>query len=424
METFRPADAVIMTANLPQAEDESRLPESLPMPTQVDFSPSLPAHIPALDGIRGVAICLVLLWHTIFEYGLPNHPYLARIVDLGRLSWSGVDLFFVLSGFLIGGILLDAREMQRYFVPFYIRRAHRILPLYGLVLLSVFSVMYLCRHLGASGTWTENRIPLLYYPTFLQNFWMAKHGSFGTYTLGVTWSLSVEEQFYLTLPLIIRYVSRSRLWWIVSGMIAGAPLLRILLFLLIHSPSNSFFASYVLMPCRADALGWGIAAALIKRTPVAWELLLRLRAYLYVALGVFALATAVLLLRGFKPFTDEVFGLEYSLLAAFYFLLLMTVLTNGKFETLFSIKPLRYMGTIAYGLYLLHSPFIGAVRGVADWVHPWQSGWFSLFVSISGVGLAMVVAAISWEYLEKPLIKRGHRYGYYHRKAEIASPCR
>lgn len=329
-------------------------------------------------------------------------------------------MFFVLSGFLIGGILLDAVKAHRYFAPFYIRRAHRIVPLYLLVLLSVSSVTYLCRHLGASGIWTEGRIPLLYYPAFLQNFWMAKHGEFGSYTLGVTWSLAIEEQFYLTLPVIIRYVSRSRLWWIVSGMIAGAPLLRILLN---HSVTNGVFAGYVLMPCRADALGWGIAAALIKRTPVMWELILRLRACLYVVFGGVAVGVVVLLLSRFKPLSSEVFGLEYSLLAAFYFLLLMNVLINRKLETVFSVRALRYIGTIAYGLYLLHLPLIGAVRDLAAWTHPRQSGWLSLFVSISGIGLATTVAAISWEYFEKPLIKHGHRYGYG-RKAKLANSCR
>lgn len=391
------------------------------MPTQTDFAdPSSPARIPVLDGIRGVAICLVLLWHGFLQCSLPNHPHVARIAAFGRLSWSGVDLFFVLSGFLIGGILLDAVKAQRYFAPFYIRRAHRILPLYGVVLLLVFSVTYFCRHLGTSGTWTEARIPLVYYPTFLQNFWMAKHGEFGLYGLRATWSLAVEEQFYLTLPLIIRYVSRSRLWWIVGGMIAGAPLLRILLD---HSVTNGVFAGYVLMPCRADALGWGIAAALIKRTPVAWELILRLRAYLYVVFGGAVVGVVALLASRFEPFTDEVFSLEYSLLAAFYFLFLIGVLINRKFETVFSVRPLRYLGTIAYGLYLLHSPFIEAVRALAAWMHPRQSGWLSLSVSISGIGLATAVAAISWEYFEKPLIKHGHQYGYG-RKAELANSCR
>jgi peptidoglycan/LPS O-acetylase OafA/YrhL len=384
----------------------------LPMPTRIDSAdPASSVRVPALDGIRGLAICLVLSCHGFFSllWNLPNHPYAARLVALGRFTWSGVDLFFVLSGFLIGGILLDASGAERYFAPFYIRRAHRILPLYGIVLVLVFSGTYLCRHFGETGLWSEQHIPLLYYPTFLQNFWMARHGWGGSDTLGVTWSLAVEEQFYLTLPLIIRYVSRRRLWWIVSGMIAGAPLLRILLD---HSVSNGAYAGYVLMPCRADALGWGIAAALITRTSVVWETILRFRRYLYAAFGGVAVAVVALLLSGLQSFGGEVFGLEYSLLAVFYFLLLMSVLINRKFEAVFSARGLRYMGTIAYGLYLLHYPFIAAGRDIAARIHPGQSGWFSLLVSISAIALATVVAAISWEYLEKPLIKRGHRYGY------------
>jgi peptidoglycan/LPS O-acetylase OafA/YrhL len=98
-------------------------------------------RIPALDGIRGTAICLVLLWHGFFTAltNLPNHSHVARLVALGRFTWSGVDLFFVLSGFLIGGILLDTAGAEHYFAPFYIRRVHRILPLYVVVMILAFS---------------------------------------------------------------------------------------------------------------------------------------------------------------------------------------------------------------------------------------------------------------------------------------------
>jgi peptidoglycan/LPS O-acetylase OafA/YrhL len=378
--------------------------------TQTDSSkPPLPTRIPALDGIRGLAICLVLVWHGFLQYSLPNHPQIASIVSLGRLLWSGVDLFFVLSGFLIGGILLDAVTAQHYFAPFYIRRAYRILPLYAAVLLLVLTATCLLKHMGASGLFVDARVPLWYYPTFLQNFWMARHGAFGSYTLGPTWSLAVEEQFYLTLPVIIRYVSRPRLWWIVGSMFVAAPLLRILLG---ESITHGALAGYVLMPCRADALGLGILAALIKRTPAVSGLVYRLRAYLYVAFGSVAAGLMALLLSRFEPGGTEGFGVEYSLLAVFYFLFLMSVLTNRKLEAALSIRPLRYVGTIAYGLYLLHRPFIVGFQDLVRWVHPIESGWLSLLASISGICFATAAAALSWEYLEKPLIKRGHKYGY------------
>lgn len=165
-------------------------------------------------------------------------------------------------------------------------------------------------------------------------------------------------------------------------MIAGAPLLRL---------AESFgypldgWLRFNAMPCRADALGWGVASALIKRAPRAWESILRLRTYLYAALGGSAAAVMALLFSRFEPFTNEFFGLEYSLLAALYFLLLITVLINRQFERMFSIKGLCYMGTIAYEVYLLHVPFIGAVSSVAHWIHPRQSGWLALCISVSGI---------------------------------------
>jgi peptidoglycan/LPS O-acetylase OafA/YrhL len=362
-------------------------------------------------GIRGLAICLVLSCHSFFSvlWNLPHHPYMAHLIDLGRLTWSGVDLFFVLSGFLIGGILLDAAKSENYFAPFYIRRAHRILPLYAVVLILVFSITYLYHRFGATGLWSVQQVPPLYYPTFLQNFWMARHGAGGSYTLGVTWSLAVEEQFYLTLPLIIRYVSRPRLWWIVGGMVMGAPLLRILLY---HSFENGVYAGYVLMPCRADALGLGIAAALLKRSSAQWSTIVRLSRCVNLTFAAVAAVLAAVLLSGLKSFTAEAWGLEYTLLAVFYFLLLMSVLLNRRFEALFCLRPLRYMGIIAYGLYLLHYPFLAGARDLSARLNLRQSGWVLLSVSAFALVSATAVAAISWRYLEKPLIQCGHRYRY------------
>lgn len=368
-------------------------------------------RLPVLDGIRGLAIGLVLLWHGVFNalVHIPNHPDAANILALGRLTWSGVDLFFVLSGFLIGGILLDAVEAKRYFIPFYVRRAHRILPLYGVVLAISFLASYIVSHIRTTNILVENRIPLFYYCTFLQNLWTANHRDFGSYTLGVTWSLAIEEQFYLTLPVIIRYVSRSRLWWIVGGMVATAPLLRIVVN---NSPHYGPLASYVLMPCRLDALGYGVLAALILRTPRLWETIMRARIYLYLAVGGMLLVVTILLFSRFKPFTNQILGFEYSLLDAFYFLFLLSVLINGRLDAALSGGILRYMGTIAYGLYLLHVPSIVVVSIFFAWMRPVPSGWITLAGSIVGIGLATAMAAISWEYLEKPLIKRGHRWRY------------
>lgn len=366
------------------------------------------SRIPSLDGIRGLAIILVLLWHGFFAplNFLPHHPFASRLMALGRLSWSGVDLFFVLSGYLIGGILLDAADSERYFAPFYLRRAHRILPLYAVVLAFVFLVPLLLK--SPPGFWLANSIPFPYYASFFQNVWMAKNSSFGSHVLGVTWSLAVEEQFYLTLPLTIRYVNRSHLWYVAGGMIAGAPALRLLV-----NP----FAGYVLMPCRMDALGWGLAAALLTRDARLWEIIRRRRNHVYLALGAILAAVFMLLLSGFTPFTKNLFELEYSLLALLYFLLLLGTLLNRRFEAVFSIRPLRFFGIIAYGLYLLHFPCISAMQELSAHFYSGPSGWAKLGISLSGVAIAIAMASLSWNYLEKPLVQRGHRYRYSDERA-------
>ena len=369
------------------------------------------SRIPALDGIRGLAIGLVLVWHGVFNVlvHIPNHPQAARILALGRLTWSGVDLFFVLSGFLIGGILLDAAKAERYFTPFYIRRAHRILPLYGLVLVLVYLGSYTIGQTQAMNSYVENRIPLTYYATFLQNFWTARHQDFGSYTLGVTWSLAIEEQFYLTLPAVVRFVGRARLAWIAAAMLVLAPVLRIVLN---RSLGYGPLASYVLMPCRLDSLGLGLAAALLVRTPKMWDEVMRHRKHVYVALVMAGFGVVLMLLFGFTAFTNQILGLEYSVLAVLYFLLLLGVLTSNTLNVFFSSRVLRYMGIRAYGLYLLHVPCMVIFFLLFARIHPAQSGWITLGASLSGIALACGLAAFSWEFLEKPLIKRGHRWNY------------
>jgi len=320
-----------------------------------------------------------------------------------------VDLFFVLSGFLIGGILLDAAKAERYFAPFYIRRAHRILPLYGLVLVLVYLGSYTIGQTQPMNSFVENRIPLTYYATFLQNFWTARHQDFGSYTLGVTWSLAIEEQFYLTLPAVIRFVGRTRLGWIAAAMLVLAPVLRIVLN---RSLGYGPLASYVLMPCRLDSLGLGLAAALLVRTPKMWDDVMRHRKHVYVALVMAGFGVVLMLLFGFTAFTNQMLGLEYSVLAVLYFLLLLGVLTSNKLNVFFSSRVLRYMGIRAYGLYLLHFPCMVIFFLLFARIHPAQSGWITLAASLSGIALACGLAALSWEYLEKPLIKRGHRWNY------------
>ena len=189
-------------------------------------------RIPELDGLRGLAIGLVILCHYVAnadhrQLGIWPH----RILTGFTFGWSGVDLFFVLSGFLIGGILLEAREAPHYFRAFYMRRVHRILPVYYVwVLLFAGLVMWgLWVAPGSLGATKADLREVPIHLLFLQNLQTGLPGLTWMW-LAVAWSLAVEEQFYLVMPLMIRWLNSRTTMWVLVMVICGAPLFRLLVF--------------------------------------------------------------------------------------------------------------------------------------------------------------------------------------------------
>lgn len=311
------------------------------------------ARIPELDGLRGIAIGMVLVYHYFL---LTSHArlgsLLSRFLALGRQSWSGVDLFFVLSGFLIGGILLDARDSTNYYSVFYKRRFFRIVPIYMVCLAGFFALRALIQagHASNFAYMMKDQLPAWPYFTFLQNFWMAKTNSLGAFGLGATWSLAVEEQFYLTLPLLIRLLPRRRLPAFLGVTILAALVLRILLFLVWRDHSLSRF---VLMPCRADALLLGVLGAIAVRDPKSYEWLSGNRKLIGILAGVFALGIAVM--TYLKASLDGVIiqtgGLTW--MAGFYLCILLLAVTGPSdwIKRFLRMKWLMWLGGIAYGTY-------------------------------------------------------------------------
>src|SRR5271155_3100716 len=207
--------------------------------------------IPQLDAVRGIAVLLVLLHNTDVYPAL----HLSLIAANG---WMGVDLFFVLSGFLITGILIDTKQSDGYFKNFYARRCLRIWPLYYSALLFMFVIVPLLRPSEVNTVFSARSSPWWAYPLFLQNFLVPIPIS-ATGLLAVTWSLAVEEQFYLVWPLVVRFRSEAQLRKIALGVICISPLLRYYLSLHgINIYSNTF--------CRLDGLMAGALLALIVRS--------------------------------------------------------------------------------------------------------------------------------------------------------------
>jgi len=379
--------------------------------------PDWSVRIPALDGLRGIAILLVLLRHAIFGVtsvqGIEAHSRFASfVIACGQLSWSGVDLFFVLSGFLIGGILLDARSSPRYFQTFYIRRAYRILPLYFLVI-GLSLLPHLLAQFSAARAAHTTPLPLPWwsYATFTQNFWMAYLGVFGPSGMGITWSLAIEEQFYLSIPLLIRNVRPRNLVIVLLMVIACAPWLRVLLHSSMTYPG---LASYVLMPTRADALCLGVLAALLVRNEVFWNWLQSNRRTLWSVTGVFFLGVAYMTWQGYDALSFAMTTWGFSWLAAFYTCILLIAVSSsgGPASRILQNPSLMRLGTLAYCSYLVHVAIMNALR------HPLKAHFPEFPVAawlvggILGIALTLAVAALSYKYFEKPLLKRGHQYSY------------
>jgi peptidoglycan/LPS O-acetylase OafA/YrhL len=368
--------------------------------------------------VRGIAILLVLLRHAIFGVGTilqgpPQSKIASAILAAGQLSWSGVDLFFVLSGFLIGGILLDARNSPRYFQTFYFRRAYRILPLYFAVLMTfLFAHLPWYALLAPPGRFQPLEIPWWAYATFTQNFWMAALGTFGLNSAGITWSLAIEEQFYLTVPFVIRRISRRYLTGVLLAVILAAPLIRV--WLRATMGDHAGLAAYVLTPARADALSLGVLCALLVRRDVVWDWLVnQLTVLRGITVALFC-GLIFISVRGYDALSPQMTSWGYSWLALFYtgFLLLALVDTGGPAQRLLRSRVLGRLGTLAYCLYLIHISLMQSFRHpLAHWfpqapVATWISG------GILGAGTAVLVASLSWRYFEKPLLRRGHRYQY------------
>lgn len=333
-------------------------------------------RLPQLDGIRGIAILLVIFHNESTKYPL---LYMDRIFANG---WMGVDLFFVLSGFLITGILLDSKQFAGYFRNFYARRCLRIWPLYYASLLLMFVVVPFLMPNEREAIFSRSS-PWWSFPLYVQNFLVPlPEGAKGL--LGVTWSLAIEEQFYLVWPLVVRFFSSIFIRRLALAVVLLSPPLRLVLFAYgVNLYSNTF--------ARLDGLMAGALLAVVVRSREFVP-----RKYLGAAWG--------LLLIGWPlAFVTEALQerwIVYSMSAAASAALVYVALYSNRrwVQAALTNRFLVYTGTISYGLYLLHKiPFnLGETVGLTT--HPAIAAPL-LLASCYGI------AALSWRFLERPFLR-------------------
>jgi peptidoglycan/LPS O-acetylase OafA/YrhL len=384
------------------------------------------AHVPVLDGIRGLAILLVLLCHLTMYGG--EHRFDGWIDYLAWWGAIGVDLFFVLSGYLITGILVDARGRPGYFKNFYARRVLRIFPLYYAVV--ALSLLVLPRFLPPAQAARFGKIAgdEPYYWLYLQNFSIARAGQWRHGVLDVTWSLAIEEQFYLVWPTVVFLCSARAMKRLCAALFLVALVSRAVAARWLHLPA---FSVYVLTPCRLDALAAGAYLAVRAREPSGLRALVPLARRLGPAAGGAALGIVVLEYAadlvtnydaGWGPYSVLVCPSLVALAFASLLVVVVEAERGGRLHRAFASRWVCFFGVYSYGLYLVHLPIRALV---ADRVYgpAWRSPRH-VFLSVGGteilgqllfypLALAAIVpvAWLSYHLYEKQFLKLKRYFG-------------
>jgi peptidoglycan/LPS O-acetylase OafA/YrhL len=374
-----------------------------------DRSPQ--GRLPELDGLRGVAILLVWVGHY---FAVPGKGTVSLLDGYWfRLGWTGVDLFFVLSGFLIGGILLHVRGSHRYFRTFYIRRFFRIVPLYYAWILIYVLLLAFDRRLLTSriGTIEGIDVSILAQSLFLQNLLPSFGPVVSFWWFNSTWSLAVEEQFYLVAPVVVKYLSKRALTALLVSVTIAAPLLR--WFVRVHFNSGSDLA-YRLMPCRADSLAVGMLAALAWSDAKTRDWLAAQPALLYGLFAVFSAGVAFFWRYYSGPGLPLTQIIGYTWLALFFatWMLLALLRPASPVAVVLRVGFLRDIGGVSYCIYVIHTAvflfchriFLHALPAVTDE----RAAAVSMFAAL----ITYALAKLSWKFFEEPLVRRGHAYEY------------
>jgi peptidoglycan/LPS O-acetylase OafA/YrhL len=359
-------------------------------------------RIGSLDGLRGIAILSVIFVHWIVR---PNREAIEgvslRLYDLVEHTVYGVDAFFVVSGFLIGRILIAKSSEMGFLKTFYVRRFLRIIPLY----FAVIGFFFIARIL--IDDYPDTAVPLWSYFAFVNNI-IAATGAENIAEYGAYWSLAIEEQFYLSSALLAVVLGRRGVVLLaVFFVVASVATRTAVLLSLIDIGTWQFTLSH------ADPIGIGLlAAAALNNLKVSEYLRNNAGLIKFAGLSSFA----VFLLNG--QFTSgELMGLNIFLISisvASWILLKFLV----EPMSWLSVRPLRRIGEMSFSLYILHlgwgiySRLFGNILGI--------SGAAALVI---GFVTLLVVCRLLWVYVESPLIALGHTWQYGIDGKRLASPA-
>lgn len=372
-------------------------------------TPDAPEHRDAaLDGLRGIAILSILVLHY-FVYPVVRG-------DLGVVStavrfagihlWSGVDLFFVLSGYFIASSLLRTRAGASYYAEFAIRRSFRILPLYLVLLATFFAVSFA----WAQSPLVAHSYAPLSYATFTQNFFLASSGHYGGDLMAATWSLAIEVQFYVLVPFLLRRAD-TRVVIAMSLALAAA-----------SAAARGFFAypaSYAYPFCRGDALFAGVAIAAASEGPRGVALRAWIRGHLgrlgALAVCAYALAAWAAPAPG-SVHSHLLFTVAFALAVS-----CAVACPGGAFAKCLTQRWLMWLGRGSYGLYLFHYGILSAVFLLANGGEPQLRGLGDAMLVAGALCACIALVHVLRRAIELPAIDAGHKLAAHARPSQAVA---
>jgi peptidoglycan/LPS O-acetylase OafA/YrhL len=359
-------------------------------------------RINELDGLRGMAILAAVLYH--YANNLINadaSKFNLFLKSITQFFYTSIDMFFILSGFLLGGILLKNKKSKNFFKTFYLRRIYRILPLYLLLLILVFLICSLGIGKGTSW-WFNADIPFWIYFTFLQNIFMGIKDVMGNSWLSPTWSLGVEEQFYLLISFLIYFSPKKILIYILLLGIVCAPIFRY------YAPTVHALSTFTY--CRFDALFGGILIAILYQDEKAINFIKK-------QCNKFYLLTIVLLAVTFL-FTIGKWHMELFIVNSWFGIIYMNVIllvlidSKNIFSKLSKYKFFVNLGLYSFSIYLFHEIILGLFFFSIPKKLPQINSVNDLLMVVCCALITFYAARFMYHRFEKKFMALGHQHKY------------
>jgi peptidoglycan/LPS O-acetylase OafA/YrhL len=393
-----------------------------PTNSHLKLQSDLHGHMPTLDGLRGLAILLVV-WHNgALAAKWEAHSFFSKTLLLSaNIGWIGVQIFFVLSGFLITGILLNEKGARHQFRNFYARRILRIFPLYYFVLILAILLLPM---LGVNSDWgIAKKSSEIWFWVYLANWIIPIAGGGGGFSH--FWSLAVEEQFYLVWPFVIILLKRRPLVIVCILLVITAAIARVLL--ISYNPDFAKWAAYEFTFVRWDALAIGALLAIIVRDE-AWLVRLDGVAPKILVMSLLYMLNFIIIFHDFAPVETMISAFNQTIMAIISAVMLFRGVYQVKashtvWQKLLQNGFLRDIGKYSYAIYVVHYPVVialgpywGTYTGALQQTSPTVS-------TILRVTLAAVVsyflARLTWVLIENPFLQLKR---FFKTRADIVKP--